>query len=84
MTTKFHENMQAHRKYVEQLRAEAAVQRLPVSECAEELIKYCERLQDNDIMVNGFAKQSDNPFREKSGCTILWELNVGLCHAYCA
>ena len=68
---KFQEGLQAQRKLVEQLRAEAAVQRLPVSECIAEIIKFCESHQDNDVLIKGFAKQNDNPFKEKGGCTIL-------------
>ncbi|KAI0209522.1 hypothetical protein LSAT2_005774 [Lamellibrachia satsuma] len=68
---KLHEGLQAQRKLVEQLRIESAVQRLPVSECVAEMAKYCERHQETDALMNGFAKQSDNPFREKAKCTVL-------------
>lgn len=68
---KFQEGLQAQRKLVEQLRAEAAVQRLQVSECVAELIKYCDQQADGDVLITGFSKQSDNPFKEKGGCTIL-------------
>ena len=68
---KFQEGLQAQRKLVEQLRAEAAVQRLPVSECIEEIKKYCEQHQETDVLIKGFVKQNDNPFKEKGGCTIL-------------
>ena len=68
---KFQEGLQAQRKLVEQLRAEAAIQRLPVSEAIAEIMKYCDQRQETDVLIKGFAKQSDNPFREKGGCAIL-------------
>ena len=68
---KFQEGLQAQRKLVEQLRAEAAIQRLPVSECVEEIKKFCEQHEENDVLIKGFVKQNDNPFKEKGGCTIL-------------
>ena len=71
MTVKQQENMQTQRRLLEQLRAESSLQRLPVSECVAEIIKYCEALQDSDVLIKGFSRQGDNPFREKSGCTIL-------------
>ena len=64
------EGLQAQRRLVEQLRAEAAVRRVPVSECLAEVINFCERHQETDVLIRGFAKQSDNPFREKGGCTL--------------
>ena len=68
---KFQEGLQAQRKLVEQLRAEAAIQRLPVSECVEEIKKFCEQHEGSDVLIKGFVKQNDNPFKEKGGCTIL-------------
>jgi len=68
---KFQEGLQAQRKLVEQLRAEAAVQRLPVSECVAEMVKFCDSHQENDVLIKGFVKQNDNPFKEKGGCAIL-------------
>lgn len=64
------EGLQAQRRFVEQLRAEAAVPRVTVSECLADVIKFCEHHQESDVLLHGFAKQSDNPFREKGGCSI--------------
>ncbi len=69
--SKFQEGLQTQRKLVEQLRHEAAIQRLPVSEAVAEIKKFCEQRQDADVLINGFAKTNDNPFKEKGGCTIL-------------
>ncbi len=68
---KFQEGLQAQQKLVEQLRGEAAIQRLPVSEAIAEIMKYSEQHQGSDVLIKGFAKQSDNPFKEKGGCAIL-------------
>lgn len=68
---KFQEGLQAQRKLVEQLRTEASVQRMPVSECIAEIMKFCDQHQENDVLIKGFAKQNDNPFKEKGGCSIL-------------
>ncbi len=71
---KFQEGLATQRKIVEQLRNEAAVQRMPVSECVAEIMKFCDQHQENDVLIKGFAKQNDNPFKEKGGCLILWGL----------
>ena len=68
---KFQEGLQAQRKLVEQLRSEGAIQRMPVSECIAEIVKFCDQHQDGDVLIKGFAKQNDNPFKEKGGCAIL-------------
>lgn len=69
--SRLQEGLQAQRKLVEQLRAEAAVHRMPVSECLADLMKYCQSHQDTDVLIRGFVKQSDNPFKEKGGCNII-------------
>ena len=71
MNSAYHETLQGQRKLVEQLRGEAAIQRLPVSECVAEMVKFCENRQDHDVLISGFNKQSDNPFKEKGKCAIL-------------
>ena len=63
--------MQNQRRIVEQLRAEAALNRMTVSECVAEMVKFCEQNGESDVMIKGFPRQNDNPFREKSGCAIL-------------
>ena len=69
--SKFQEGLQAQRQLVEQLRIEAAVHRMTVSESVAEIIKFCQQRQEEDVLIKGFAKQSDNPFKEKGGCMIL-------------
>ena len=59
------------KKLVEQLRAEAAINRRPVSASVQEMIQYMEENKDKDCLVSGFANKKDNPFQEKGGCVIL-------------
>lgn len=69
--SKFQEGLQNQRQLVEQLRIEAAVHRMTVSESVAEIMKFCQQRQDEDVLMKGFAKQNDNPFKEKGGCLIL-------------
>lgn len=68
---KFQEGLQQQRKLVEQLRQEAAIQRVRVSECIEEIMKYCEQHSETDVLIKGFPRPGDNPFKEKGNCSIL-------------
>lgn len=73
---KFQEGLQQQRKLVEQLRLEAAVPRVRVSECIEDIMKYCEQHISEDVLITGFVKPGDNPYKEKGGCTILWTWTI--------
>lgn len=53
---KFHEGLQTQRKLVEQLRGEASVSRLPVSECLAEMVKFIEQVR---AQSRGEVKVSD-------------------------
>ncbi|CAD7089237.1 unnamed protein product [Hermetia illucens] len=64
-------NLQQQRAIVEQLRREAALQRMPVSQACADIIKYVTEHDQEDCLLNGFSSQKVNPFREKSSCTIL-------------
>ena len=68
---RYQEHLHAQQEVTSQLRAEASVQRRPVSECIAELIKFCDEQVTSDVLVKGFVKQGDNPFKEKGGCTIV-------------
>ena len=65
-------NLAAQRKLVEQLRHEAAIDRKKVSQVCKELISFCEAHQQSVVLVSGFTSQKENPFKEKSGCLIIW------------
>ena len=59
------------RKSVQQLRREAAVNRLKVSVVCKDIIAYCEANRKGDALVHGFKSQKHNPFREETGCAFL-------------
>jgi len=68
---KFQEGLQQQRRLIEQLRCEAQITRMRVSQCIDDLVKYCEDNIDDDFLIRGFSKPSENPFKEKGGCSIL-------------
>jgi len=56
---------------VEQLRREASIKRLPVSEVVEEIKQFINAHEQEDYLLIGFSSQKANPFREKSSCEII-------------
>ncbi|CAG0891804.1 unnamed protein product [Darwinula stevensoni] len=62
--------VQTMKKQVLQLRHEANVQRIPVSQACEDLIKYCCEHQKTDVLVTGIS-QSENPFKENKACLLI-------------
>jgi hypothetical protein len=72
----FHNNffsltLQNFRAVTEQLRREAAIQRMPVTQAVSDIIKYVTEHEQEDCLLVGFSSQKVNPFREKSSCGIL-------------
>lgn len=63
--------MKFFRAVTEQLRREAAIQRMPVSQAVGDIIKYVTEHEQEDCLLVGFSSQKVNPFREKSSCSIL-------------
>uniref|UniRef100_T1IVX5 Guanine nucleotide-binding protein subunit gamma n=1 Tax=Strigamia maritima TaxID=126957 RepID=T1IVX5_STRMM len=66
--------VQAMKKQVCQLRQEANVDRITVSEACEDLIKYCSENQKNDILVTGITP-SENPYKENKSYCVVHSLN---------
>jgi hypothetical protein len=64
-------NLQQQRILVEQLRREAAIKRINVSQAIEDLKKYITDNEADDYLLVGFPSQKSNPFREKSSCNML-------------
>lgn len=64
-------NLQQQRAVNEQLRREAAIKRIPVSQAVADIIKYITEHEQEDCLLVGFSSQRINPFREKSSCTLL-------------
>lgn len=58
-----------NKMYVEQLRTEANMERMPVSTTAAALAKYVEQNLQADPLVTGVSS-SVNPYKEKSSCLI--------------
>ncbi|XP_013075223.1 guanine nucleotide-binding protein subunit gamma-1-like [Biomphalaria glabrata] len=68
---KFQEGLQQQRRLIEQLRCEAQITRFRVSQCIDDLQKYCDSHIEEDYLISGFSKPSENPFKEKGSCAIL-------------
>ncbi|XP_050313454.1 guanine nucleotide-binding protein subunit gamma-1-like [Anthonomus grandis grandis] len=64
-------NLQQQRAITEQLRREAAIKRMPVSQAIKEIVKYIQEHEQDDCLVVGFSSQRVNPFREKTPCSVL-------------
>ena len=64
-------DLQSQRTFVEQLRRELKVQRMKLSQCANELIQYCEQQGNADPLVNPKVGTHDNPFRNSGSKCIL-------------
>jgi len=59
------------RMEVEQLRREAAIKRIPVSQVVEDIKKFILENEHWDCLVVGFNGKNSNPFREKSSCEVI-------------
>nr|QJW39072.1 G protein gamma subunit 1 [Schistocerca gregaria] len=64
-------NLQQQRQVTEQLRREAAIQRITVSQAVNDIIRFIIDHEQEDCLLVGFSSQKANPFREKSSCTLL-------------
>ncbi|XP_074660765.1 guanine nucleotide-binding protein G(I)/G(S)/G(O) subunit gamma-5-like [Tubulanus polymorphus] len=62
--------VQALQKQVSQLRQEASLQRISVSQAVNDLVQFMTQNAAGDTLVNGIA-QSENPFRDQKSCSIL-------------
>ncbi|XP_028830509.1 guanine nucleotide-binding protein G(I)/G(S)/G(O) subunit gamma-10 [Denticeps clupeoides] len=63
-------NLPSMRRLVEQLRLEASVERIKVSQAAAELQQYCLLNATKDALLVGVPTGS-NPFREPRSCSLL-------------
>uniref|UniRef100_H2UJI4 Guanine nucleotide-binding protein subunit gamma n=1 Tax=Takifugu rubripes TaxID=31033 RepID=H2UJI4_TAKRU len=62
-------NLSNMRRTVEQLKLEASVERIKVSQAAAELQQYCLQNAGKDALLVGVPTGS-NPFREPRSCTV--------------
>ncbi|KAE8632225.1 hypothetical protein XENTR_v10001481 [Xenopus tropicalis] len=63
-------NFSTMQRVVEQLRLEASVERIKVSQAAAELQQYCMQNACKDALLVGMPAGS-NPFREPRSCALL-------------
>ncbi|MEE6458950.1 hypothetical protein FKM82_000476 [Ascaphus truei] len=63
-------NMSTMQRLVEQLKLEASVERIKVSQAAAELQQYCMQNACKDALLVGMPAGS-NPFREPRSCVLL-------------
>lgn len=64
-------NLQQQRQVTEQLRREAAIKRISVSQAVQDIMKFISDHEQEDCLVVGFSSEKANPFREKSSCILL-------------
>lgn len=57
-------------KQVQQLRAEAGINRMKASETIKEMVEHIQKCESTDPFVAGIS-QSENPFKDQKGCLIL-------------
>ncbi|XP_067886747.1 guanine nucleotide-binding protein G(I)/G(S)/G(O) subunit gamma-10 [Heterodontus francisci] len=63
-------NVSTMQRMVEQLKFEAGIERIKVSQAATELQQYCIQNACKDALLVGLPAGS-NPFREPRSCTLL-------------
>ncbi|KAK2502730.1 hypothetical protein MC885_004307 [Smutsia gigantea] len=63
-------NIAHARRTVQQLRLEAAIERIKVSKASADLMSYCEEHARSDPLLIGIPT-SENPFKDKKTCIIL-------------
>ena len=64
-------DLQLQRTAVEQLRREAKVQRMKISQCAGDILQYCEQKQMQDPLVNAKLAHSSPIRNPNKTCIIL-------------
>ncbi|XP_014905591.1 guanine nucleotide-binding protein G(I)/G(S)/G(O) subunit gamma-12a [Poecilia latipinna] len=63
-------NLNQARQTVQQLRLEAKIERIKISQASADIVKYCCHHQKSDPLIAGIPA-SENPFKEKKPCTLL-------------
>jgi len=67
-----HETIVQQRLENEQLRREAAMKRIPVSQAVEDIKRYALEHMMTDHLITGFASEKANPYRERTwSCEVL-------------
>ncbi|CAG7836654.1 unnamed protein product, partial [Allacma fusca] len=63
--------LQQQRLIVEQLRREAAIRRINVSQAVEDIKKFISDHAHDDILINGFHPPKHNPWKDGGRCKVL-------------
>ncbi|VDK64594.1 unnamed protein product [Onchocerca ochengi] len=73
MSSRDAHSVQQARSVVEQLRRERNLRRTAISQTANDLVRYTQECQRDDILLTGFPNDKMNPFRPKSSfqCLLL-------------
>lgn len=61
-------------RQIEQLRREASVDRMKVSDSTQNLVNYCLIHENNDALVSGFGFTRPNPFDDEETRSLRWLL----------
>ena len=56
-------------RHNEQLRREASMQRIKISQSAAELVQYCNQHEQSDGLIH--PRASDNPYNPNRSCSVL-------------
>ena len=67
----YEQRLEQQRELVSQLRQEASIKRINVSQAIEDIKKYVMEKQCEDVLLTGFASVKQNPYWKKSKCTCL-------------
>jgi len=63
--------IQQQRLVVDQLRREASMKRICVSQAVEDIKRFVIEHSQEDFLLTGFRGKNNNPYREKSSCTVI-------------
>lgn len=74
-------NLVAMKKIVQQLRFEASINRVKVSQAAADLQQFCMQNALQDPLLTGVSS-STNPFRPQKVCSFLWGRHTGQTTAF--
>lgn len=64
-------DLEFERTSVELLRRQLAIDRLPLSQALNDILKYTEDHEHEDYLIVGFSNEKLNPYYENSTCTLL-------------
>lgn len=71
MNAKLAAELEAQKELVNQLRIEASVKPMKLSETLKSLVNDITANQERDPLFSGFKSQKDNPFKDKSACDLI-------------